>query len=195
MKKSFIGVILLSVMLVFFSNPAMAAQAVAKAELDWSNLQFNGLSLSAQTFFTFSTQTTSTWTDAVNSIPENSPNYPADTSNWTAAITTTSSVTQGKGLAVASTTKLGSYTSAGPTGSVDPESWANSYRYGVFTYSGTAPLTVTVTIPYHIKYVLNASAANDNYAYGYAEVYYQLTRDKKGILPDRHQVAISMPVI
>jgi len=180
MKKTFIGVILLSLMLVVFSSQAMAASAYAKAELDWSNLTISGL---GSLFFT--NQTTTVEADGKNDIVGTISNAPAPLTNWTTPITVSPlpAVAQAPAIATADSSVLGSYTWAGPTGDVNPESWAYTQRSGVFSYTGAAPQTVIVTIPYALKYVLDATQAPDVYAYGFAQIYYSISRDKMGRLP------------
>jgi hypothetical protein len=167
MKRLSLSILFVSLLVVCFSGPAMAAQAIADSYLDLSQLSSANFS-----WVNLTSSTKAAGNSGSGSFSQGS----GPTPGWSAG-TSTGSISEAMATGSAINSVYHSSASAGEVGYTNPQSssWAGIDRMiglqsATWTWNGGGtqlnPLPVSFTIPYSYSLNLDATNGGDAYAWG-----------------------------
>lgn len=165
-KKILLNLFFIGLFLAISANQSIASYAITEGKLDWEHMVLTG-----------NISWTSKYTQT-NAYVENdlTSDNKTDTQNGWVESTSSVSITEAQATGLASSTVLSATTSVGPYGQISPYADSTSNRWGDFTYTGTSPGYVTVSIPFTLSFKISASSDPGAFAYGFISVWGDLFR-------------------
>jgi len=179
-KKYLMILTVLSLMFSLFTGSAMASQATATAEFTWSALTYD------KSMVTITDSSTYLWAAATDNNNKFNPTQYGGGTGW-GSYTVNNSVDQansGAG-AISDASKLTATSTAGPTGTLLPNSSAYASRTAAFSVQGNGD--VTFSVPYTLTYTASASPGPEEKSWGRvieSSYYAYLTRIVNGAVID-----------
>jgi hypothetical protein len=162
MRKSFLAVIVISLLLIVSGGQALASTAIATASLDLSSLD-----TIANLTWSYQVGYQSPYT---NAFANNEDNTGSSSSNSALFSNTASALGLANATASVGANSVSAVSNAQNTFEYLTWSSAVAQIKGTFKNTGSTDLDLVITLPYTLYYYLNSSIGNVSYASGYAGV-------------------------